>query len=49
MNSEEELIRIAEKVEVLKEEKEKERAAKAKLRREMEYQRELKKELDWLT
>ena len=49
MNSEEELIRIAEKVEVLKEEKEKEKAEKARIRRELEYQRELKNELDWLT
>ena len=49
MNSEEELIRIAEKAEELKEEKAKEKAAKAKLRRELEYQNDLKKELDWLT
>ena len=49
MNSEEELIKIAEKVEVLKEEKAKERAAKAQLRHEIEYQKDLKKELDWFT
>ena len=47
MNSEQELIKIAEKVEVLKEEKAKEKAEKARLRRELEYQQDLKKELDW--
>ena len=48
MNSEE-LKQIAEKVKKIKKEEEKKAAALIKKRQRLEHERDLKKELDWLT
>ena len=48
MNSEE-LKQIADKVKKIKKEEEKKAAALIKKRQRLEHERDLKKELDWLT